>query len=257
MDTREHFDTIAGAYRDLRYTDHEPVDYIVEKIGDQETLRAVEFGTGTGRYSRLLVQELPQLHLTCVDSSAQMLAQLSKNLDGIPNSSYAAQQATVETVKLPARHFDAIFTFNAVHHFDLEVFLRSCSNWLREAGHLFIYTRLGEQNAKSIWGRYFPDFTRKEDRLYTWQTLKAAIHKNGTLAVRDYREFVYERQSDLVTLLRKVDHSHYSTFRLYSASEIKRARWQFAKGIKKNFDDTRCLKWHDFNIMIYLQGAPR
>jgi ubiquinone/menaquinone biosynthesis C-methylase UbiE len=43
-----------------------------------------------------------------------------------------------------------------VHHFDLGRFLAAAARVLKPGGQLFIYTRTPQQNARTIWGQYFP-----------------------------------------------------------------------------------------------------
>jgi hypothetical protein len=62
-------------------------------------------------------------------------------------------------------------------------------------GRLFVYTRTPEQNARTIWGRWFPGFTEREQRLYSEATLT------------DER------------LRAQVEGRHHSTFSLYRPDE--------------------------------------
>ena len=45
---------------------------------------------------------------------------------------------------------------------DLGRFLAAGARVLKPGGLLFIYTRTPQQNARTIWGRYFPGFTEHE-----------------------------------------------------------------------------------------------
>lgn len=253
MDMQIHFNGIASAYRDLRYTDYAPITYIEEKIGRLERLVGLELGAGTGRYSMLLAKHFPQLHSTCVDSSSGMLTALQHNFGKAGLTNYETLHSRVETATLPASHFNTIFTFNALHHFNLKLFLQKCARWLSPAGHLFIYTRLRQQNARNIWGKHFPDFVDKENRLPTLESIEAALKNIQVLKLVDYHEFCYERQSNLQELLKKIEQAHYSTFRLYSPAELHHARQQFVRQIKQKYSNAELIKWQDFNIMLYLQ----
>ena len=59
---------------------------------------------------------------------------------------------------------------------------RNASCCFARDGRLFVYTRLPEHNARSIWGRYFPGFAQRETRLLTLGELHGAI--KGTPGLR-------------------------------------------------------------------------
>ena len=75
--------------------------------------------------------------------------------------------AAAEQLPLRAASLDVVTAFNCVHHFDLGRFLTAAARVLKPGGQLFIYTRTPQQNARTIWGQYFPGFTEHEQRLHT------------------------------------------------------------------------------------------
>ena len=64
--------------------------------------------------------------------------------------------AAAEELPLRTASLDLVTAFNCVHHFDLGRFLAAAARVLQPGGQLFIYTRTPQQNARTIWGRYFP-----------------------------------------------------------------------------------------------------
>jgi len=66
-------------------------------------------------------------------------------------------------------------SFNAIHHYDLEKFFSEVYGSLKDDGHLFIYTRLRNQNYRSIWGEHFPLFADMENRLYELNELEEYV----------------------------------------------------------------------------------
>ena len=171
----EHFANIADVYRGVRTTDLEPIVYIRNALASRSVVRATDVGCGAGRYSRLLFECIPNLHLVCVDVSTQMLEMLASYFaeGGIQN--FSTQLSNVQDLALAKGSLDALFTFNAVHHFNFAIFLAKARGVLRDDGHLFIYTRTPDQNVGSVWGRFSPNFTEKESRLYTLDRMKAWI----------------------------------------------------------------------------------
>jgi ubiquinone/menaquinone biosynthesis C-methylase UbiE len=167
---QRHFSQVASAYRGVRTTDTEPVLFIKEKIGDRDRLRAGDIGCGAGRYDRLILEHLPLSGLICIDANPHMLREAKNHLNGA--SSAHTHFLTSRSENLPLRNntFDCLFTFNAVHHFDLGGFLHQIGAALKKSSCLFIYTRLPDQNEASIWGKHFPGFNEKETRLMAWRT---------------------------------------------------------------------------------------
>ena len=163
----EHFSQIADKYNDIRTTDYEPIEYIRDLFSKYERCVAVDIGCGPGRYSLLLLQMIPQLHLTCLDRSRTMIAETKRLLLGANISRFKIARAEADNFPLAPNAVDVVFTFNAVHHFILPAFLREARRVLKKPGLIVIYTRLPCQNETSIWGKYFPDFNTVERRLYS------------------------------------------------------------------------------------------
>ena len=135
----------------------------------------LDIGCGTGRYSRLLRGVLPDGSLLAAsDVSASMLAQLKAGNHGHAPG-VVPLRAAAEQLPLQAASLDLVTAFNCVHHFDLGRFLAAAARVLRPGGQLFIYTRTPQQNARTIWGRYFPGFTEHEQRLHSETALRDAI----------------------------------------------------------------------------------
>jgi SAM-dependent methyltransferase len=127
----------------------------------------------------------------------------------------AAEQLPVRTASL-----DLVTAFNCVHHLDLPRFLASAARVLRPGGRLFIYTRTPRQNARTIWGRYFPGFTEHEQRLHSEAALRDAVQRAG-LTVVATQAFRHRRSSTAERLRAQAEGRHYSTFSLYTPEEFR------------------------------------
>lgn len=248
-----HFDDVAAHYRNVRFTDHEPIHFIRNHIRGAEPMQGVELGCGTGRYSVELLQTLPGLHLHCVDTSTAMLEELDRRLKQDYAGRFESVQGRSEEVHFEPGSIDAVFSFNALHHFNLPHTLRRIALWLRPEGRTFLYTRTPTQNAMTLWGQYFPDFAERENRLKTAAQLREAIDAAPGLRWVEEKRFEFIRRADLLTVLKKVDHFHYSTFRLYSGDELETARQRFIKRLKRDFPDPRRIQWTDYNLMVVLE----
>ena len=134
---------------------------------------------------------------------------------------------------LPFAHgcFDAVTTFNAVHHFDLDLFVSAEARVLRPGGLLSIYTRTSKQNVHTIWGQYFPEFTERETRLYQCERIEEAIGKVSELQLEGIQEFKNVRVEVLESLLDRERNFYYSTFAFYSADEFRLALEAFATSL--------------------------
>jgi len=92
---------------------------------------------------------------------------------------------------------------------------------LRPGGRLFIYTRTPQQNARTIWGRYFPGFTEHEQRLHSQAALRDAVRRAGGLTVAATQTFRHRRSSTAGRLRAQAEGCHYSTFSLYTPQELR------------------------------------
>jgi SAM-dependent methyltransferase len=215
----DHFGRVAAVYESLRTTDEAPVRAIGQFLPDRP-VTGLDVGCGTGRYSRLLGELLPDGSLlAATDVSAAMLAQLTAGPRGRAPG-VVPLLAAAEELPLRAASLDLVTAFNCVHHFDLGRFLTAVARVLRPGGQLFIYTRTPQQNARTIWGRYFPGFTEHEQRLHSQAALLDAVRRTGGLTVAAAQTFRQPRSSTAERLRAQAEGRHYSTFSLYPPQEL-------------------------------------
>jgi ubiquinone/menaquinone biosynthesis C-methylase UbiE len=215
-----HFERVAAVYESLRTTDEAPVRTIGQLLPDRP-VTGLDIGCGTGRYSRLLRASLTDgSRLVVSDVSAAMLAQLMAGSHGQARG-LAPLLAAAEELPLRAASLDLVTAFNCVHHFDLGRFLTAAARVLKPGGQLFIYTRTPQQNARTIWGRYFPGFTEREQRLHSEDALRDAISATSGLNVVATQTFRHRRSSTADRLRAQAEGRHYSTFSLYTPQELR------------------------------------
>ena len=246
----EHFSVIADKYNDIRTTDQEPIELIRDLFSKYERCVAVDVGCGPGRYALLLLQMMPQLYLTCLDRSGNMVAQTTRLLHDANIDRFKAAAADASEFPLDPNSVDVVFTFNAVHHFNMPAFLREARRVLKENGAIIIYTRLPSQNETSIWGKYFPDFNTVERRLYSLDSIEAVIRSIPGLALDTIKLFRFERVSSLERLIEKVTAGHYSTFSLYKKERLEECISEFRENVMRNFSDADQLRWIDGNVLL-------
>ncbi len=108
----------------------------------------------------------------CIDYNENMLKSLENYFTGQNITNFCTRQGDANRLPIDNDSLDYIFTFNAIHHFEVPKFLSESLRALKDDGHLFIYTRLRNQNSRSIWGTQFPLFAEIETRLYEFDELK-------------------------------------------------------------------------------------
>jgi ubiquinone/menaquinone biosynthesis C-methylase UbiE len=248
----DHFTKLASFYSQNRTFDHEAINYIIKKLASMSNIAAADIGCGDGRYSIKLIEKLRnRLSLTCVDNNYEMLQQISNILPNFKN--LQTKYAFAEKLPFDDNSLDCIFSFNAIHHFKINEFAKECNRVLKNNGLLFIYTRLKEQNESNIWGKFFPDFSKKENRLFDNQSLTERISSQTSLNLKSTESFQHDRSSDIRTLVSKAEKKHYSTFSLYTVSEFEKSLGKFKQNIYQNFNNPENIQWVDENTMFVFQ----
>ena len=242
----EHFHRIANNYRYFRTTDADPIAFIARNLEGLNVIEAADIGCGDGRYDLLLFHHLgDKLRLSCVDPNHGMLETLDSYLREHNVGDFTAVNSSAENLPFSDRTLDCVLTFNAVHHFNLRGFLRESARILKNDGYLIVYTRLREQNKKNIWGLHFPEFHRKETRLYSLNTFLRTVETVPALWIESVQFFKYRRVAALEQLIERARACHYSTFVLYTPSELEAAITGFVNNINRCFKDNRRVKWLD------------
>jgi len=248
----EHFSQVASIYSQVRTIDYELINYITKKLASMSNIVAADIGCGDGRYSIKLIDKLRnRLSLTCVDNNFEMLQQISKISSNFQN--LQTKQAFAEKIPFDDNSLDCIFSFNAIHHFKINEFAKECSRVLKNNGLLFVYTRLKEQNESNIWCKFFPDFSKKENRLFDNHSLTECISNQTGLNLTSSEFFQHNRSSDIQTLVSKAEKKHYSTFSLYTVSEFEKSLGKFIQNIHQNFSNPENIQWVEGNTMFVFQ----
>jgi ubiquinone/menaquinone biosynthesis C-methylase UbiE len=245
-----HFERVAAVYESLRTTDEAPVRRIRQLLPDRP-VTGLDVGCGTGRYTRLLRALLPEGSLLVAsDVSAAMLAQLTAGHRGHAGG-VVPLLAAAEELPLRAASLDVVTAFNCVHHFDLGRFLTAVARVLAPGGQLFIYTRTPQQNARTIWGRYFPGFTEHEQRLHSQAAFRDAVRRTGGLKMVATQTFKHPRSSTAERLRAQAEGRHYSTFSLYTPQELRASITTFLARLP-----SPKVSWVDEHLLVIV-GASR
>ena len=222
MTAGDHFERVAAVYESLRTTDGAPVRAIGQLLPGRP-VTGLDIGCGTGRYTRLLRGLLPDGSLlAAADVSAAMLAQLRAASRGHarrggPAAGGRRRAAVADRQPGPG------------HRVQLRSPLRPRPLPGRRrpgaapGGQLFIYTRTPQQNARTIWGRYFPGFTEHEQRLHSQAAIRDAVRRTDGLTMAATQTFQHPRTSTAGRLGAQARGRHYSTFSFYTPQELRAA----------------------------------
>ena len=251
-DMSRHFAEISSVYRSVRTTDREPVERIARALDGRSRLEGADIGCGDGRYDLAMFETIPNLSLTCIDASVAMLEQVDGLLRANGIERFRTRRSTAESLELEPGRYDFVSSFNAVHHFEVGEFLRRSRDGLRGGGGLFVYTRLPEHNARSIWGRCFPGFLDKETRLLALGDLHGAIEDTPGLRFVSATCLRYPRRAPLERLIEQARSRHYSTFSLYEPDEFEDSLGRFRENVeRRQVDPVDPVEWHDENVLVH------
>ncbi|MGH9259331.1 MAG: class I SAM-dependent methyltransferase, partial [Acidimicrobiales bacterium] len=182
-------------------------------------------------------------HAVGVDASQAMLRGLGDAARGAV--------ALAEALPLPTAWFDAVVSFNAVHHFALDGFLAEAGRVLRPGGMLVIYTRTPEQNRRTIWGEHFPEFAERETRLPTRDALRASLWASGVFGRVRLRTAAWWQFTTLGGLVHQARARHYSTFRFYAPEEFDAALARFDERLRRRFTSPRDIPVRNNHVIVY------
>lgn len=254
MNINKHFSKISQMYRNLRITDLEPILYMSKLLQKLPKIKAASIGCGSGRYELMLFQYLGnKLHLFCIDNNKQMLLQLKEYFKQQKIQNFQIKQSVAKQLPLENESLDCVFTFNAIHHFNIFGFVNEVSRVLKDKGYLFIYTRTRTQNSRNIWGKYFPLFNQKETRLYELYELKSILREVPELVIQNVEFFKYQRVSYFDWLVEQARNNHYSTFYLYSQAEFQKSLDKFKRNLQRHFMDLNNISWFDENVLLVIR----
>jgi hypothetical protein len=116
---------------------------------------------------------------------------------------------------------------------------------------VFICTRAPQQNARTIWGRYFPGFTEHEQRLHSEAALREAIGATSGLHLAAAQTFRLPRSSTAERLSAQAEGRHYSTFASYTPQELRASAATFPARLPS---PEAC--WVDEHLLVVASGEP-
>ena len=253
-----HFDGVAPHYDGLRDLDERTarrVGLMLAELATPRTqLRTLDVGAGTGRYTEAVLATVTadnDIGCTAVayDANQTMLA-----------SPVAAPRDTkvqmvrvaglAETLPFRDAAFDAVLSFNAIHHFDLDAFLVAAARVVRPEGLLIVYTRTPEQNRRTVWGELFPHFADRETRLFAQEDLERALAIRTEFDSVTLEPVPWTLRTAAVRLIAQATGRYYSTFCFYTPEEFRAALEIFESRLAEDYSDLSNVVWQNDHLLL-------
>jgi ubiquinone/menaquinone biosynthesis C-methylase UbiE len=133
------FDQLASKYRN-KFT-HDKIEKgkllsLIKVWNIHSGTTILEVGSGTGDLSQIIIKKFPDIKLTCLDISPNMLKAAKQNIKASSNIKFIL--GDIEEINLKTK-FDQIIIFNAFPHFlDKLKALKNCNKHLKKNGSLVI-----------------------------------------------------------------------------------------------------------------------
>ena len=244
-ESSKHFTEIARLYDKFRDTDAEVVDFIADAIGQVGGSLSLDLATGTARYPIAVARKYGH-GFVCVDINENMLAAAREecaHTNGLIKFVHA-DCCDLNGVVGAEKTYGVVSIMNALNYIpDIPALTRSVAGAIAEEGSFLVYTRMDDQNDRTIWGQHFPGFSERETSFlghsgFPTPELKDLISQGG-MEVVDIQAFELARDNTLPELTRKVDARYYTTFDRYSPSDLELAKTGFIENIHTAFPETR------------------
>ncbi|UCC48960.1 MAG: class I SAM-dependent methyltransferase [Gemmatimonadota bacterium] len=254
----DHFSAVARRYRTLRDLDLATVRHVTgllaERAGPGSVPLVLDIGSGTGRYIEAVIETTAADRGLAWQAVACDASRFMVSSGHVTDPSLNRVVALAEALPFQDESFDAVLSFNAVHHFQLEAFLGAAARALRHGGLLLVYTRTPEQNTRTVWGRFFPDFAERETRLYTEQRLRATLACYPQFRFARLEERPWRMRKTLGRLIQQARGRCYSTFSFYTPTEFELALQTFRRRVAAAYPDPSNISVRNDHLLLV---APR
>ena len=253
-----HFDRLAPRYNEYRTLDLEPVRYLASKLPDREHT-ICELGCGTGRYLIALVEHLRDKQGKVkraygVDTSPGML-QTAKSCAKRLEFPISWVEASAVGTGLPSTSISLVTAFNVVHHLPLRETLDEVARLARPGAVFAVYTRVREQEAEHIWGRWFPEYL-DHSVVPTRHVMLSLSRQCDGFRLIDAHDFTFWRTTTIDEIREQTESRFYSTLAHYSDAEFERAYATFVANLKSNIKDPGEIRYPSRYSMFLYEVGP-
>ena len=230
MNSKERFGSKADKYKKFRPTYPKAViDYLYSIVGFSEESNIADIGSGTGIFSRLLLERGSQVY--CVEPNNEMRHIAENDLSKFNN--FHTINAAAENTKLEDKSMDFITVATAFHWFDRQAFKAECHRILANNGKVVLIWNLRDVNA---------EFVNKEHKIRLDYFIGRKSARVNTGEPEDCVNFFANDMYELTTFINStlVDRETYIGINLsssYAPSEDDSPRYyEFVSELGKLFD---------------------
>lgn len=200
---RQRFDADVERFSNLETGQSATVDAplamtLVAETAATVTPRAkdlLDIGCGAGNYSLKLLQHLPNMNVTLVDLSQNMLTRATERVQAATTGSVRAVQQDVRSLALASGSVDIILAAAVLHH------LRSDDEWKSVFAHLFAALRPGG----SFWIFDLVEHSLPEVQRIQWRMYGEYLSQFKDDAYRDHVFAYVEREDTPKPLMFQLD----------------------------------------------------
>ncbi|MBI4635866.1 MAG: methyltransferase domain-containing protein [Candidatus Rokubacteria bacterium] len=185
---RDHFDRLAAAHGEIWWGSTTPAGIerlrrrarrVREELARFADPVVLELGSGTGGFTKYVLEELPSLRLVGCDISPEAVRVARERYGSRPNTRF--EVADVTRLPWPASTFDAVVGNAVLHHLPIPAALEQCLRVLRPGGCLWfsepnmLNPQIAAEKNLRVIGRWLQN-TPDETAFFRWRlagTLRA------------------------------------------------------------------------------------
>lgn len=202
---RKSFNAVADQYEENAVLQKEVLSRLIERLADEKTLNPdlqplnlLDLGSGPGLAAPHLFELFPQLHITALDFSQNMLNQIS------PHSMIKSILADVHDVPLADESMDIVFA-NMLLHWSNEKDVFKEAYRLLKPGGLIVMSALGETSLfelKQAWSDF--DNSERVHEFPALHNLGDDMLKTGFEQVVVNAEIITLTYTDVIALMQDI-----------------------------------------------------
>lgn len=171
------------------------IDFFLLKIQEKnptiEKEKIIDIGCGVADYSIALCKKFPNIEITGIDASRNMIIQANENI----KKSNLSSNISLKNIKIPNnlinKKYDISFSINLLHHLENPLDLwRSMQNFTKENGKIFVMDLIRpnsfddvelivNQYAKNEPGLYKKDFENSLKAAYSIDEINKQLHESN------------------------------------------------------------------------------
>ncbi len=189
-----------------------------------------------------------------VDKSPSMLQTARQSAESL-ETRISWIEATAEKTGLASASISLVIAFNSIQHFSIRGTLDEVARVARPKALFAVYTRLREQEAEHVWGRWFPGYLDRSI-VPNRDFMLSFPKQNERFGLVDTRDFTFWRKTTLTEIREQAENRFYSTLARYPDAEFEGAYETFVANLKSNFEDPDRIVYASMYSMFLYRVEP-